>query len=77
VCTYFVAKWVEVKTPLRSTEQAVVDFLFQEIFTRFCVPREIVIDLLTIESIRTEMETSQGCKSPCVFIEVVLLFRFS
>jgi hypothetical protein len=34
---------------------------------------------LTLESIRTEMTTSRGYKSPCIFIEVVLLFilRFS
>jgi hypothetical protein len=32
--------------------------------------------MLTLESIRTETETSRGCKSPCIFIEVVLLFRF-
>jgi hypothetical protein len=27
-----------------------------------------------LESVRTEMKISQGYKSPCVFIEVVLLF---
>jgi hypothetical protein len=40
---------------------------------------KIVEVLLTLESIRTETTTSRGYKSPCVFIEVVLLFisRFS
>jgi hypothetical protein len=32
--------------------------------------------VLTLESVRTENETSRGYKSPCVFIEVVLLFYF-
>jgi hypothetical protein len=32
---------------------------------------------LMLESVRNEMTTSQGCKSPFIFIEVVLLFRFS
>jgi hypothetical protein len=29
--------------------------------------------MLTLESVRTEMTTSRGCESSCVFIEVVLL----
>jgi hypothetical protein len=35
--------------------------------------------VLMLESVRTEMTTSQGYKSPCIFIEVVFLFvsRFS
>jgi hypothetical protein len=33
--------------------------------------------VLTLESIRTETETSRGCKSPYVFIEVELLLIFS
>jgi hypothetical protein len=33
--------------------------------------------LLTLESVRNETTTSRGCKSPYVFIEVVLLFIFS
>jgi hypothetical protein len=34
---------------------------------------------LMLESVRTETTTSRGYKSPCIFIEVVLLFvsRFS
>jgi transposase InsO family protein len=44
VCTDYVTKWVEAKALPASSEQSVVDFLFNDIFTRFGVPREIVID---------------------------------
>jgi hypothetical protein len=30
--------------------------------------------VLMLESVKTETKTSQGYKSPCVFIEAVLLF---
>ena len=35
---------METKALARATEQSVVNFLFEDIFTRFGVPREIVID---------------------------------
>ena len=44
VCTDYVTKWVEAKALARATEQSVVNFLFEYIFTRFGVPREIVTD---------------------------------
>ena len=44
VCIDYVTKWVEAKSLYQSNEQSVVDFLFEEIFTRFGVPREIVTD---------------------------------
>ena len=44
VCTDYVTKWAEAKTLARETEQSVVNFLFEDIFTRFGVPQEIVID---------------------------------
>lgn len=44
VCTDFVTKWLEAKVVSFATEIVVVDFPFIEIFTRFCVPREIVSD---------------------------------
>jgi transposase InsO family protein len=44
VCTDYVTKWVEAKALYSDKEQSVVDFLFEEIFTHFGVPREIVID---------------------------------
>eukprot|EP00253_Pinus_taeda_P035882 PITA_35882 len=42
VCTDYVTKWVEAKALYAATEKAVVEFLFEDIFTRFGVPREIV-----------------------------------
>ena len=44
VCTNYFFKWVEAKPLPRATEQTVVNFLFEEIFVRFGVPREIVTD---------------------------------
>ena len=44
VCTNYVTKWVEAKALPAASEQSVVDFLFNDIFTRFGVPREIVTD---------------------------------
>ena len=44
VCTDYITKWVEAKALHRATEQAVVDFLFEEVFCHFGVPREIVTD---------------------------------
>ena len=42
VCTDYVTKWVEAKALVRETEQTVVNFIFEEIFVQFGVPREIV-----------------------------------
>ena len=42
VSTDYVTKWVEEKVVPRATKQVVVDFLHEDIFTRFGVPREIV-----------------------------------
>ena len=39
VCTDYVTKWVEAKPLLSATEASVVNFLFEDIFTRFGVPR--------------------------------------
>jgi hypothetical protein len=44
VYTDYVTKWVEAKALVRAIEQLVVNFLFEEIFVRFGVLREIVID---------------------------------
>ena len=44
VCTDYVIKWVEAKALPFATENTVVSFLFEDIFTRFGVPREIVTD---------------------------------
>ena len=42
--TDYVTKWMEAKALARATEQSVVNFLFEEIFVRFGVPRETVTD---------------------------------
>ena len=44
VCTDYVTKWVEAKALPSATENSVVQILFEDIFTRFGVPREIVTD---------------------------------
>ena len=42
VFTNYVTKWVEAKYLFRSTEKYMVEFIYEEIFTQFGVPREIV-----------------------------------
>ena len=42
VCMEYVTKWVEAKALFRATEKSVVEFIYEEIFTWFGVPREIV-----------------------------------
>jgi hypothetical protein len=44
VCMDYVTKWVEEKSLFRSTENFVVEFIYEDIFTRFSVPHEIVTD---------------------------------
>lgn len=44
VCVDYVTKWVEAKALPFATENVVVSFLFEDIFTHFAVPREIVTD---------------------------------
>ena len=44
VCTNYVTKWVEAKALYQANEYPVVDFLFEEFFTCFGVPREFVMD---------------------------------
>ena len=44
VCTDYVTKWVEGKALYQANEKSVVYFLFEEVFTIFGVPREIVTD---------------------------------
>ena len=44
VCTDYVTKWVESKALFRATKKSMVEFIYEEIFTRFGVPREIVTD---------------------------------
>ena len=42
VCIDYVTKWMEAKALQRDTRQTLVNFLFEEIFVQFGVPREIV-----------------------------------
>jgi hypothetical protein len=44
VCTDYVTKWVEAKALASAIEVTVVDFLFEEIFVWFGVPKEIITD---------------------------------
>jgi hypothetical protein len=43
VCTDYMTKWVEEKALIRASEEAVLAFLFENIFVRFGIPRELVI----------------------------------
>jgi hypothetical protein len=38
VCTDYVTKWVEEKSLFRATEKSIVEFIYEDIFTRFGVP---------------------------------------
>jgi hypothetical protein len=42
VCTDYVTKWVEAKSLFRATKKSVVKFIYEDIFTHFGVPHEIV-----------------------------------
>ena len=44
IYTDYVTKWVEAKALTKATEQVVSEFLFEDIFIRFGIPREIVTD---------------------------------
>ena len=44
VCTNYVTKWIEAKALLRATENSVIEYIYEDIFTCFGVPREIVTD---------------------------------
>jgi hypothetical protein len=44
VCTDYMTKWVEAKALIRASEEVVLAFLFEDIFVRFGIPRELVTD---------------------------------
>ena len=44
VCTDYMMKWVEAVALVKANDQAMIDFLYGEIFTRFEVPKEVVTD---------------------------------
>ena len=43
-CTECMMKWIEPVALVKANEQAVIDFLYSEIFTHFGVPKEVVTD---------------------------------
>ena len=44
VCTDYMKKWVDAVDLVKANDQAVIDFLYREIFTCFGVPKEIITD---------------------------------
>ena len=44
VCTDYLTKWVEVRAMKNARDEKVAKFLYEEIFTHYGVPRELVID---------------------------------
>ena len=44
VCTDYMMKWVEAMALMKANDQAMIDFLYSEIFTHFEVPKEVVTD---------------------------------
>lgn len=44
VCIDYVIKWVEANAFSKETKQAVVDFLYEEIFVHYGIPQKIIID---------------------------------
>ena len=44
VCIDYMKKWVEDVALVKANDQAIIDFLYREIFTRFGVPKEIITD---------------------------------
>jgi transposase InsO family protein len=70
VCIDYITKWVEAKALFKANEQSVEYFLYEYIFTRFGVPREIVTDQGTqftsriINSITEQYKIKQMTSSP-------------
>ena len=44
VCIDYLTKWVEVKAMKHARDEKVVEFLYEEIFTCYGVPKEFVTD---------------------------------
>lgn len=42
VCTDYLTKWVEVKAMKHARDEKVVEFLYEEIFTRYGVSKELI-----------------------------------
>jgi transposase InsO family protein len=68
VCMDYVTKWVEIKSLFRAIEKSVVELIYEDIFTCFGVPREIVTDQGTQFTSKmmkelTEKYGNKHCKS--------------
>lgn len=44
VCTDYLTKWIEVRAMKHARDHKVVEFLYEEIFTKYGVPKELVTD---------------------------------
>ena len=44
VCTDYLKKWVEVKSMKHAQDHKIVQFLYEEIFPQYGIPRELVTD---------------------------------
>ena len=44
VCTNYLKKWVEVEAMKHARDEKVAKFLYEEIFTHYGVPKELVTD---------------------------------
>ena len=42
VCTNYLTKWVKVKAMKHAHDEKVVEFLYEEMFTRYGVPKELI-----------------------------------
>lgn len=42
VCTDYVTKWVEARAMTHARDNNIVEFLYEEVFTSYGVPRELV-----------------------------------
>jgi hypothetical protein len=61
VCTDYVTKCVEEKSLFRAIEKYVVEFIYEEILTRFIVPHEIVTDQGTQFTSKPMREIMEKC----------------
>ena len=64
VCADYVTEWVETKDLFRATQKSLVEFIYEKLFTRFGVPREIVTDQGTqfTSKLMKELTTKYGIR---------------
>ena len=73
VCTDYVTKWVEDKALFSATTKSVVEFIYEEIFTQFGVPREIVIDQGTQFTSKLMKELLRNMASDTTSLHLIIL----